>query len=67
MIAPTDSIDIIERIVKSYRYDSINDKDPDPICALMDIHDILAHSENGLEEECKHAMHLSDKEQQKGK
>ena len=70
MIAPTDSIDIIERIVKSYRFDSINDKDPDPICALMDIHDILAHSENGFTEselESKNAMHLSDKEQQKGK
>jgi hypothetical protein len=65
LIAPTDSIDIIERILKSYRHDDILDKDPDPICALMDIHCILAHSENGLDE-CE-AMHLSDKEQQKGK
>ena len=67
MIAPTDSIDIIERIVKSYRFDFINDNNPDPICVLMDIHDILAHSDNGLEDECKHPMHLSDTEQQKGK
>jgi len=67
LILPHDSIDIIERIVKSYRYDFDNEKDPDPICVLMDIHDILAHSDNGLELECEHAMHLSDKEQQKGK
>jgi hypothetical protein len=65
MIAPTDAIDIIERILKSYRHDDILDKDPDPICALMDMHSILENTENGLDETCP--MHLSNTEQEKGK
>lgn len=65
MIAPTDAIDIIERILKSYRHDDILEKDPDPICALMDIHSILEHTENGLQKE--RPMNLSETEQEKGK
>jgi len=48
MIAPSDAMDIVERIVKSYRYDLNKDDEPDPICALMDIHDILVHSDKGI-------------------
>ncbi len=63
MIAPTDAIDIIERILKSYRHDDILDKDPDPICALMDMHSILEHTENGLQS----IQSICDEEMEKGK
>ena len=65
MIAPTDGMDIIERIIKSYRHDDLMDKCPDPVCALMDIHSILEHTENALQGECP--MNLSETEQEKGK
>ena len=63
MIAPTDAIDIIERILKSYRHDDILEKDPDPICALMDMHSILEHTENGLQS----IQSICDEEMEKGK
>jgi|TARA_R110002124_G_scaffold283965_1_gene460588 hypothetical protein len=63
MIAPTDAIDIIERILKSYRHDDILEKDPDPICALMDMHSILEHTENGLQS----IQSICDEEIEKGK
>ena len=63
MIAPTDAIDIIERILKSYRHDDFLDKDPDPICALMDMHSILEHTENGLQS----IQSICDEEMEKGK
>lgn len=58
-------MDIIERIIKSYRHDEIMDKCPDPVCALMDIHSILIHTEYVLQGECP--MNLSETEQEKGK
>jgi hypothetical protein len=49
-------MDIVERIVKSYRYDMNKDEEPDPICALMDIHDILVHSDNGILHHTNHKL-----------
>jgi hypothetical protein len=47
MICPTDTIDLIERIIKSYRYDQdVLENDPDPVCAIMDMHDIMAHTDS---------------------
>jgi len=45
-LTPHDSIDIIERIIKSYRYDyekeiDNEDEEPSPLTVLMDIKQIL--------------------------
>tara|TARA_B110000285_G_C15108607_1_gene609604 strand:+ start:371 stop:643 length:273 start_codon:yes stop_codon:yes gene_type:complete len=48
-LRPSDSIDIIEKMIKGYRYDMDRvverEEEPDPISTLMDIHNILENSQ----------------------